>query len=192
MRLSGATARRFLRDPTEKDLQRIMAIYAARGFPGCIGCIYCQPYEWEAFPIGLAGQFKRNKAKSTIVLEGIADAELRIWHVFFGSLGSMNDSNVLDNSSTVKSIIAGDFPPKCNYRVNGNTYTMLYDLADGIYPTWAIFQKSDRSTPVKKASHICFTERGSAERCGARFRGACVQVAYSKTPDPLAYEVRNC
>jgi Plant transposon protein len=52
----------------------------------------------------------------------------------------MNDINVLVN--TVKSIIAGDFPPKCNYRVYGNTYTMPYNQADGIYPTWAIFQKT--------------------------------------------------
>jgi Plant transposon protein len=36
----------------ETDLKRIMSLYAARGFPGCIGCIDCQHYLWEACPIG--------------------------------------------------------------------------------------------------------------------------------------------
>jgi Plant transposon protein len=151
-----------LRDPTEKDLQRILAIYAARGFPGWIGCIDCQHYEWEACPIGLAGQFKGKESKSTIVLERIADAGLRIWHVVFGSPGSMNDINVLDNSSTVESIIAGDFPPKSNYRVNGNTYTMPYYLADGIHLTLAIFKKWSVNPCQESIAYLLHSKR----QCG--------------------------
>jgi hypothetical protein len=113
-----------LRQPTETDLKRIMSLYAARGFPGCIGCVDCQHYQWEACPIGLAVHFKGREAKSTLVLEGISDAELWIWHVFFGSPGSMNDINVLDNSTTMEKVIAGEFPPQSEHSVNGNKYTM--------------------------------------------------------------------
>jgi hypothetical protein len=41
-------------------------------------------------------------------------------YVFFGSPGSMNDINVLENSTTMEKVIAGEFPPKFEYSVNGN------------------------------------------------------------------------
>ncbi|CDF41420.1 unnamed protein product [Chondrus crispus] len=45
----------YLSAPTESDLRRIMAINAARGFPGCIGSIDCQHYsEAMSFPYYLA------------------------------------------------------------------------------------------------------------------------------------------
>jgi hypothetical protein len=119
-------SKEYLRQPTETDLKRIMSLYAARGFPGCIGCIDCQHYQWEACPIGLAGQFKGKEAKSTLVLKGISDAELWIWHAFFGNPGSMNDINILDNLTTTEKVIAGEFPPQFGYSVNGNKYTMPY------------------------------------------------------------------
>jgi Plant transposon protein len=60
----------YLRQPTESDLNRIMSLYAARGFPACIECIDCQHYSWEAFRTGLAGQFKGKRQKVPLFLRG--------------------------------------------------------------------------------------------------------------------------
>lgn len=101
----------YMREPNEADLMRIMGINAARGFPGCIGSIDCQHWEWKNCPIAWAGQFKGKEKKPTVVLEAICDGELWIWHAHFGCPGSLNDINVLDTSKTLRKIIAGVFPP---------------------------------------------------------------------------------
>jgi Plant transposon protein len=51
------SSKEYLRQSTETDLKRLMSLYAAHEFPGCIGCIDCQHYQWEPCPIGLARQF---------------------------------------------------------------------------------------------------------------------------------------
>lgn len=132
----------YLREPTESDLRRIMEINTARGFTGCIGSIDCQHWQWKNCPVAWAGQFKGKEKKPTIVLEAIADGELRIWHAFFGCPGTLKDINVLDKSSTLRKIIAGTFPPSCSYEINGRIRHLLYYLADGIYPNWALFSKT--------------------------------------------------
>lgn len=127
-----------------------MSINAARGFPGCVGSIDCQHWEWEKCPIAWAGQYKGEEKKPTIVLEAICDSELWIWHAFFGSPGSLNDINILDHSPTVEKIVAGEFPPSLYYEVNGVQRTIPYYLADGIYPNWAIFAKTISEGSTKK------------------------------------------
>jgi Plant transposon protein len=44
-------SKEYLRQPTETGLKRIMSLYASSGFLGCIGCIDCQHYQWEACPM---------------------------------------------------------------------------------------------------------------------------------------------
>ncbi|CDF36284.1 unnamed protein product [Chondrus crispus] len=140
----------YLREPNEADLRRILAINAARGFPGCAGSIDCQHWQWKNCPIAWAGQFKGKERKPTIVLDAICDGELWILHAFFGSPGSLNDINVLDRSPTMERIIADEFPPSIPYTLNEKQRTMPYYLADGIYSSWAIFMKTIKDNTAKK------------------------------------------
>lgn len=142
----------YMRAPNEEDLKRIMHINAARGFPGCVGSIDCQHYEWKNCPVAWAGQFKGKEKKPTIVLEAISDGELWIWHYFFGSPGSLNDINVLDHSTTVGAILAGKFPPDVKFVVNFVEYSLPYYLADRIYPNWRLFVKTitEGETPEER------------------------------------------
>lgn len=43
-------------------------------------------------------------------------------------------------SSLIKDMLTGVFP-KCTFTIDGVEFTAVYLLADGIYPTWAIFIK---------------------------------------------------
>lgn len=152
----------YLRAPTESDLRRIMAINAARGFPGCIGSIDCQHYRWRSCPKAWAGQFQGKEKSPTLVLEAIADAELWFWHVFFGMPGSCNDINVLDSSETLSGIMKGMFPPKIGYKVGSEAMSFPYYLADGIYPNWRIFIKTFKSP--QSAEESAFAQAQEAVR----------------------------
>jgi hypothetical protein len=59
----------------------------------------------------------------------------------FGTAGSNNDINVLNQSTIFKEFLQGR-APEVQFMVNGNVYKMGYYLTDGIYPEWAAFVKS--------------------------------------------------
>lgn len=48
----------YLRSPTATNLERLLHINAARGFPGLVASIYFQHYEWNAYPTGISGAHK--------------------------------------------------------------------------------------------------------------------------------------
>jgi hypothetical protein len=77
----------------------------------------------------------------TLVLEAVASHDLWIWHAFFGLPGSHNDINILDRSPLFKKLVNG-VSPRLEYKINGNTYTQGYYLADGIYPDWSTLVKT--------------------------------------------------
>jgi hypothetical protein len=52
-----AFGKEYGRQPTENDLRRILSINEMRGFPGCLGSIDCQHWQWERCPVAFAGQF---------------------------------------------------------------------------------------------------------------------------------------
>ncbi|KAE9088622.1 hypothetical protein PF002_g21316 [Phytophthora fragariae] len=78
----------------------------------------------------LAGQHKDKEKKPTKVLEAVADYDLRIWHYNFGSPGSLNDLNILDQSSIFDRFLRGE------------ALNVEYTINDGIYPEWSVFAKT--------------------------------------------------
>ncbi|CAN0846537.1 hypothetical protein LINGRAHAP2_LOCUS4501 [Linum grandiflorum] len=106
-----------------------------------IGLIDCMHWEWKNCPTAWAGQYTGYKKKPTIVLEAVASYDTWIWHAFFGTPESNNDINTLGVSPLFDEAVRG-FLPKVSYEVNGTMYNQCYYLADGIYPSWAIFVKT--------------------------------------------------
>jgi len=150
----------FLRPPNQTELQHILAVNEARGFPGMVGSIDCMHWEWENCPTALAGMYKGHKGKPTIILEAVATQDLRIWHAYFGFWGSHNDINVLQRSPVFDDLANGKTPP-VEFNVNGNTYSLGYYLADGIYPDWATLVKTI-SAPISNKQKVF---AGQQEAC---------------------------
>ncbi|OWY91001.1 hypothetical protein PHMEG_00040598 [Phytophthora megakarya] len=127
--------------PTEDDMQRLLDDNSRWGVVGMLGLVDCMHIEWKNCPASLAGQYKGKEKKPTVVLEAWADSRLWIWHCHFGSPGSLNDINILDQSPIFDNLLRGK-APRVEYTLNGNKYYMAYFLADGIYPDWPVFLKT--------------------------------------------------
>jgi hypothetical protein len=90
----------YLRKPTREDLQRLLHIGEARGFPGMLGSVDCMHWQWRNCPVAWKGQYTRGDQHGpTVMLEAVASHDLWIWHAFFGVAGSNNDINVLNRST---------------------------------------------------------------------------------------------
>lgn len=67
-----------MRQPTQADFEQQLAINAQRGFPGMFASLDCMHYEWKNCPVAWQGDFGDRDAKSSIILEAIADQSLHI------------------------------------------------------------------------------------------------------------------
>lgn len=133
---------KYLKRPTTEDIQHLLQLGQARGFPGMLGSVDCMHWQWKKCPIAWKGQFTHGYyGVPTIMLEAVASHDLWIWHAFFDVASSNNDINVLDQSPLFTEVLQGRAPP-IQFIVNGNDHDMGYYLADGIYPEWATFVKT--------------------------------------------------
>ncbi|KAG2998480.1 hypothetical protein PC128_g25901 [Phytophthora cactorum] len=157
----------YLRAPTPNELQTILEHNAQRGFVGMIGSVDCMHWEWRNFPSAVAGQHKGKGKKPTKVLEAVADYNLRIWHCNFGSPGSLNDINVLDQSPLFDDMLQGR-APRIEFTLSGNKYYTPYLLADGMYPDWPVFVKPMESAHGNKEKYFAGRQeacRKDVQRC---------------------------
>jgi hypothetical protein len=159
------------RCPTHADKMRALEKMAARGFPGCFSSWDCKHFNWKNCPVRLAGQAQGHSkgGEKTLILEAICDPDLYLWYIFFGEPGSLNDINILGKSSIVGAIMSQDFDTRTDpYEINGHERNWLYFLADGIYPKWSIFCKTNqRPTEPKEKFFAAKQEavRKDIERC---------------------------
>ena len=97
-------------------------------------------FKWKKCPTALHGQHKGRKESKSLVLEAVVDCDLRFWHINFGRPGSLNDLNILNQSSIVRKLLCHDFKIETKpYTINHTVRDYMYFLVDGIYPPWSIF-----------------------------------------------------
>ena len=127
----------YMRRPNNNDINRLLQIGDAGGFPGKLDFIDCMHWEWKNYPVAWQGQYRRgDHCKSTIIFEVVTSQDLWIWHAFFGVASSNNDINVLNQSLVFDDVLQGWAPP-IQFTINGTPYNMRYYLAYGIYSNWA-------------------------------------------------------
>ncbi|XP_023766504.1 uncharacterized protein LOC111915029 [Lactuca sativa] len=133
---------KYLRKPTRNDILQLQAHHASvHGFLEMLGSLDCLHWAWENCPTTYYGQFTRgDHGHPTVILEAVVSQDMWIWHAFFGSLGSINDINVL-NRSLIFNNIYDRFAPDSSFQVRGTPYKYGYYLVDGIYPKYAVFVK---------------------------------------------------
>ncbi|XP_074336252.1 uncharacterized protein LOC141673406 [Apium graveolens] len=69
----------YLRKPNSDDVQRLLQMGEARGFPGMMGSIDCMHWQWKKFPKAWKGIFMSgHKRVATIILEAVASSDLWI------------------------------------------------------------------------------------------------------------------
>ena len=87
----------------------------------------------------------------TLRMEVIADLDLRIWHLYFGLPGAMNDLNILSVSPHFSDVLSGKVPSwKISWKIGDKTFYWLYYLADGICPKYEIIVKSLSASSTRK------------------------------------------
>lgn len=177
----------YLRRPTEEDVQRLLHIGEARGFPGMLGSIDCMHWEWKNCPVPWKAQFTRGDyGVPTIMLEAVASHDLWIWHAYFGVSGCNNDINVLNQSPVFTQVLQGR-APEVQFAVNGNDYDMGYYLADGIYPEWATFVKTIRLPPTEKTKLFAKMQEGARKDVERAFGVLQSRFAIVRGPVNLWY-----
>jgi hypothetical protein len=149
---------RYLRKPTQSDILEQMDVNESRGWLGMFASLDCMYYKWKNCPVGLQGQYQNRDGDKSIILEAVVDYRGWIWHCYFRLSGSNNDLNVLDCSPLVHDMFRG-VGMDLNYTVNGVTYPGYYLLADGIYPTWAIFVQTIADVQDEKQKHFSNVRR---------------------------------
>jgi hypothetical protein len=102
---------KYMRRPTGEDLEHILQVNEARGFPGMLGSIDCMHWRWEKCPLSWRGQFTRGDyGVPTMILEAVASKDLHIWHAFFEIARSNNDLNVLNSPHFFFDALKGEAP----------------------------------------------------------------------------------
>lgn len=161
----------FIRRPNAADIERIgtmmlmltdffltcdiVPVTAAkqnesRGFRGALMSIDCTHWAWAKCPKSFQGQFRNGrKDYCSVVMEAGCSPDRRIWHLFCTIPGTCNDINILDSSPLFDDILSGE-SPVFKYQLNGNDYSWLYYLVDGIYPAWRIFAR-----PLSQPANEC-------------------------------------
>ncbi|XP_023733983.1 uncharacterized protein LOC111881825 [Lactuca sativa] len=106
------------------------------------GSLNCLHKEWGSCLNAHKDQYIRgDDAYPTTILETVASHDLWIWHAFFGSVGPLNDINVLNMFPLFVDMYNG-IAPDSSFKVSGTSYRNTYYLVDGIYPERACFVKS--------------------------------------------------
>nr|XP_043630313.1 uncharacterized protein LOC122601631 [Erigeron canadensis] len=127
----------YLRRPTSHDIARLYEAHERRHkILGILGSLACTHFVWRNCPKALKGQYKRSDHPyPTVTLEAVASQEMWIWHAFFGPPGSLNDINVL-NQSTLYMRERNSTAPDLSFTVNSRHYKCGHYLTYGIYPRW--------------------------------------------------------
>ncbi|XP_068309738.1 uncharacterized protein [Pyrus communis] len=101
---------KYLREPNQEDLDRLIHKAEDRGFPNMIGSLDYMHWDWNNCPTRWQRGFYERLRMPTVVLEAIASYDTWIWHALFRVPRSQNDITVLGRSPLFNSLTEGKAP----------------------------------------------------------------------------------
>ena len=142
-------AKEYLSPDLKKVVQENKKIHKV---PGLLGSLDCTHIYWGQCPTGHTGNYIDRHKRISVILEAVADAQLRFVHFFFGYPGGSNDLNVLQGSPLMEKFVDGSYP-RLDYNIAGQSFDAPFILVDGIYPRYSKFAGSI-SKPLNKRQKI--------------------------------------
>lgn len=141
---------------TKSDAKRVVKMHKEQhGVDGMVSSLDVMHIPWRNCPMEEKGQHEGKDGAPTLALEAASDYNLWIWHHFFGTPGACNDINIWERSPLLQSFIDGSFAElDFQYFIDGQLFTMLYFLVDGIYPQLARFVQTIL-VPLTKMDRSC-------------------------------------
>lgn len=161
----------WLRRPTTTDLRTIEQQFQAVGFPGCVGCVDCSGMQWEQCPTALQGIMVGKEGKPTLRMEIICDLNLRIWSLFSGLPGHLNDINILELSPFFSDLMTDQYPKDLfEYEIDGEKFDWLYFLGDGIYGGYKFIMRTIPN-PKTQGEKMYVRRQEGVRKCEERLFG---------------------
>lgn len=100
----------YLSTPKGVDIIRIEQQFAEVVFPGCVGCVDCSKWELCACPKAEHGITVGKDQALSLKMELVCDLDIRVWSLFCGLPGMLNDLNVLDLSPFFARVMNDTYP----------------------------------------------------------------------------------
>ncbi len=128
-----------LRVPDKIDLQNINKLHRDdHGIDGMLGSLDCSHTIWKNCPKAWAGSHQGKENSPSIVLEGISDYHMFIWHASYGYVGTLNDKTIFDLSPFQECLLDGSFEQReldsgvVSFKIGDNEFSKMFVLVDGI------------------------------------------------------------
>ncbi len=118
----------------------------------------------ENCPTAWKGQFQGREKYAGLGLEAVVDTNLWFWHAAFGFSGTLNDINIWERSALLESMVNGEYEKiDFNYFVDGEVFSILFYLVDGVYPSLSYFILSE-SDPHTNIAYSFATDQESLRK----------------------------
>ena len=126
----------YLRKPTKSNACNVTQLHNhAHKIPGMLGSLEMTKVYWKNCRIHLKGQFQGQEKYAASNLKSVVDTNLWFWHAVVGFPGTLNDLNIWQRLALFESMTNGDHKKiDHDFIVNGQVFSKLCDIVDGIYP----------------------------------------------------------
>ena len=128
------------------ELNSVTSLYAAVGFPGCVGSTDCVHIRWEMCPSLWYSSYKNGKnSYASIAYEMTVDHSKRFQATTIGHYGTTSDKTIVKFDGFVNEVKYGEMysTAKFKYQIDDKRWATekgLYLLVDGGYHKWRIMQ----------------------------------------------------
>lgn len=129
-----------------EELNSVTSLYAACGFPGCIGSTDCVHIRWDLCPALWFSSFKNGKnSYASIAYEMTVDHSKRFQSTTIGHYGTTSDKTIVKFDGFVNEVRFGELYTEAEFKlqVDEKRWVIekgLYLLVDGGYHKWRIMQ----------------------------------------------------